>query len=384
MKNEVSSNIKQIGSITKGQKIYIEDYVITFLKYVTEKNEGKSLMFMLFGNVKKEDGEDALYISGAVEGENTVKYGAIEVFSEEEKKAAERKRARYFNDLEAVGWCYVQPGFGDFLNTDLTTYHLENFTKPYQVLYVTDPLDESRSFFRKEENSPKLRPVSGYIVYYDKNKGMHEYLLSVKKESSSEEKPKENITENVDAYLSSVLRRRRRPVKERGRFSLESIELNPKKAANLLGGLSFALLFVTLIIGGGLLKSNSRIEYIEKQINSLGKNYVELKDNVSQAQAVFANRTESADAAAEEEAPEEAPAETAAEIPEEEQAEAPEEETAESEVSYKEYTVKAGDTLIFLSNYFYGSDDRVDDIMSANNMAEGDMLIEGRTIKIPE
>ncbi|MCD8158051.1 MAG: hypothetical protein LUD77_03920 [Clostridiales bacterium] len=113
-----------------------------------------------------------------------------------------------------------------------------------------------------------------------KNKGMHEYLLSVKKEVSADEKPRENITENVDAYLSSVLRRRRRPVKEKGRFSLESIELNPKKAANLLGSLSFALLFVTLIIGGGLLKSNSRIEYIEKQINSLGKNYVEFKDNV--------------------------------------------------------------------------------------------------------
>ncbi|MCD8158052.1 MAG: hypothetical protein LUD77_03925 [Clostridiales bacterium] len=91
MNNEVSSNIKQIGSIAKGQKIYIEDYVITFLKYVTEKNEGKNLMFMLFGNVKKEDGEDALYISGAVEGENTVKYGAIEVFSEDEKKPQKEK-----------------------------------------------------------------------------------------------------------------------------------------------------------------------------------------------------------------------------------------------------------------------------------------------------
>ncbi|MCD8158049.1 MAG: hypothetical protein LUD77_03910 [Clostridiales bacterium] len=36
-----------------------------------------------------------------------------------------------------------------------------------------------------------------------------------------------------------------------------------------------------------------------------------------------------------------------------------------------------------MSNYFYSSEDRVDDIMAANNMSEGDMLIEGKTIKIP-
>lgn len=379
MLKEAKNNIKQIGSITKGQKIYIEDYVITFLKYITDKNKGKSLIFMLYGNLKQEDSEDVLYISGAVEAADTEKRGSIEVFSQAALDIAEINRIQYFSNLEAVGWCYIQPGFGDFINTDQTSYHLESFKKLYQVLYIIDPLDDSRSFFRKDENAPSLKPVGGYIIYYDKNEPMHEYLLHVKKEDSAGGAPKENLTENVDTFIGSALRRGRRPVKERkGLFSLENLEVNPQKISRLMGGLSFALLFVTLIIGGGLLKSNSRIDYIEKQISSLGKNYISLRDDVSEAQAVFAENRE-----AEEEKTDSA-AEAVTEAPTEAPTEPPTETPIASSASYREYTVKSGDTLIYLSRFFYDTADRVDDIMAANNMTEGDMLIEGKTIKIPE
>ncbi|MCD8090933.1 MAG: LysM peptidoglycan-binding domain-containing protein [Clostridiales bacterium] len=261
------------------------------------------------------------------------------------------------------------------MNTDHTTYHLENFKKPYQVLYITDPTDDSNSFFRKAENSPMLKPVSGYIIYYDKNEPMHEYLLAVKKEASSDEEPKENLTENVDTFINSTLRRHRRKVKRgislKDLFSAEKNETEEKKSSGLMGSLSFALLFVTLIIGGGLLKSNSRIEYLEKQVNSLGKSYISLRDDVTQSQEVFADSAgESVTEASSAELQTQAPAAVGAE--------------AEKTASYREYTVKPGDTLIYLSRYFYGTEDRVSDIMAANNMSEADMLIEGKTIKIPQ
>ncbi len=372
----LNSNIKQIGSIGSGGRIYIEDYVMTFFKYMEEQNRGRSLVFILLGSVKKIDGEEVLFISGAVEGNETEKFGSINVFSAEDRDEIEKKRVLYFDGLETVGWCYIQPGYGDFLNTDHVTYHLENFKETFQVLYIIDPADESNSFFRREENSPQLKPVSGYIIYYDKNEEMREYLLAVKKEAPEEAKPKENLTENVDSFINSTLRRRRRKTKKisvKDLFSFENTkpaedpEAESKKTPNLLGSLSFALLFVTLIIGGGLLKSNSRIEYLEKQVNSLGKNYIALRDDVTQSQEVFAESTP----------PE---PETEAET----QAEVPAVQSPESVPSYREYTVKSGDTLIYLSRYFYGSEDKVEDIMAANNMTEGDILIEGKTIKIPQ
>ncbi|MCD8090932.1 MAG: hypothetical protein LUD81_10025 [Clostridiales bacterium] len=101
MSAEIQNNIKQIGSITEGGKIYIEDYVMTFFKYMEEKKEGENLVFILLGNVKKIDGEEILFISGAVEAASAEKFGSINVFSAKDREEIEKKRALYFGGLRS-------------------------------------------------------------------------------------------------------------------------------------------------------------------------------------------------------------------------------------------------------------------------------------------
>lgn len=385
MENKLQANIKQIGSISKGNTIYIEDYVMTFIKYMEERQICDELIFLLLGKVKEQDGEQVLFISGAVEGSDLTRKGAISVFSPKGWEEAMKRKEKFFGELEIVGWAYVQPGYGDFLNESHTEYHLDTFKKPYQVLYITDPLDRSQAFYRRRGSGEELYPINGYFIYYDKNEPMHEYLLEVKKEAALSEPEKENMTEEVDNFIGEKLRRRFVKPKSPLNLTLPSLpKLNlkkpeqaqdPKRAAAMLGYLSFALLFVTLIIGGGLLKSNSRIEYLEKQVGSLGKNYIALRENVEsveKTQAVFAEVKESQ--ATTSEAVTEAETEV---VTEEAQA-------AETAAMYKEYTVQSGDTLLYISRFFYGTEDRVEDIMAANNMTDADVLIEGKTIKIPQ
>ena len=221
---------------------------------------------------------------------------------------------------------------------------------------------------------------------------MHDYLIDVKKEGALEDSPKENITENVDNMINVKLRGSDDEEKKKSdlfSFSklLKDIGPDIQKTTGLMSGLSFALLFVTLIIGGGLLRSNSRIAVLERQLSSLGRNYVSLREEMDvKTEEVFAAAQARADAETEavtetEEHEEQQPTTAAPQAKDEENGETAE---AAPEPSFKEYTVKSGDTLIYLSRYFYGTEDRVDDIMAANNMSEGDYLIEGKTIRIPE
>ena len=282
MENDLQTNIKQIGTISKGSKIYIEDYVMTFIKYMEDRFVCEELVFVLLGKLKKEEDEDVLFISGAIEGIDLDDSDGIKIFSDKSHKHIEDVKEKFFAGLDIEGWAYVQPGYGDFLNEAHITYHINTFTEDHHVLYITDPLDKSCAFYRRKPNSMELKPINGYFIYYDKNEPMHEYLLECKKRMSVEQ-PKENLTENVDSYINKKLRKEV-PVKKPD-FTLK----DPNKLVNLLGGISCALLFVTLIIGGGLLKSNSRIEYLEKQVNSLGENYLLLQEDFSETKAVFAS-----------------------------------------------------------------------------------------------
>ena len=71
-------NIRQIGQISGNQKIYLEDYVITYLRQILTPDENMRVM-ILYGH--KEMIEDELYwfVNGAVEAESVYLYGAYRV-----------------------------------------------------------------------------------------------------------------------------------------------------------------------------------------------------------------------------------------------------------------------------------------------------------------
>lgn len=62
-------NIRQIGQISGNQKIYLEDYVITYLRQILTPDENMRVM-ILYGH--KEMIEDELYwfVNGAVEAQH--------------------------------------------------------------------------------------------------------------------------------------------------------------------------------------------------------------------------------------------------------------------------------------------------------------------------
>ena len=178
------TNIKQIGSIGDGLRIYIEDYVCTFLhQYAEAGGYGERLAFLV-GRQLVIDGQPILFINGAIHGKHVEENDGFMRFTEKSRDYAEAMLDEHFPMMEIVGWMQSQPSYGTYLNQHYATYHLRQFRKAYQVMYVLDPIERSNAFYIQDPDaltpSDRLAETSGYFIYFEKNLNMHEYMLANK------------------------------------------------------------------------------------------------------------------------------------------------------------------------------------------------------------
>ena len=134
------TNIKQIGSIGDGLRIYVEDYVCTYLFQYAESAGYDERIALLVGRHMVIDGQPILFINGAIQGEHVEETDGVLRFTDKSGSHANEMLARYFEGMEIVGWMQSQPSYGVYLNQHYAAYHMREFTKTNQVLFVMDPL----------------------------------------------------------------------------------------------------------------------------------------------------------------------------------------------------------------------------------------------------
>ena len=411
-KFELPANIKQIGTIDGSLRIYVEDYVATFVQQYTQSAGSSERLAFLIGKYANIDSQPVLFISGAIEGKYCLEERGCMEFSDKSREYMLDTMDRYFSSLEIVGWVQSQPGYGTYLNSKYHNYHLENFKKDFQVLLVTDPIQRLSSFFVYNDNS-ELAESPGYFIYYDKNKAMHEYMVDHKTQSfalsKKEDKPeKEDIAKEekgqpanrtfpLRSAASSLpyTARSRTAVAIRGSRNSSG---NSQRIINMLTGLCAVMFLVSFIMGAGLLKSDDRINMLEQNISALNTAYRNLASSSEQAAAAFAPgenssssgglvvtengnkllETENAKAAEAAFAPSsnEAPAAASSEAVQAQPA-------APLEIP-ETYTVQQGDSLTGISQKFYGTREMVEKIMEANSIADPDKIFFGKILIMPK
>ena len=308
------SNIKQIGSIGDGQRIYMEDYVCTFLQQYAESAGFEERLAFLVGRHMVIDGQSFLFVGGAIHGKFVEKYEGHLRFSEKSVTYAEEMLEEHFAGMEIVGWMQSQPSYGTYLNQYYGAYHLRQFRKEHQVLFVMDPLERTNAFYTANPvaltPADRLSEISGYFIYYEKNTNMHEYMLANKAVDYTTKPPtmveltpleyatdkinktdteegkfllpgEEELDENEDRVEGRfsfggmpreknsddperVIRRHQAAKDRRGRIVMEQ-----KRATNLLAGLCAVLFVVTFVMGVGLIRSQDRIERMEGEMRQL-------------------------------------------------------------------------------------------------------------------
>lgn len=383
-------NIKQIGSVDENLKIYMEDFVFSFLQQYSKQSKGDEALAVLIGEFNKIDNNKILFINGAIKGEHCITENGILKLSEKSFEYIEKEIDKYFTGKEIVGWFYSQPGFSDYINDEYINYHKEIFKKPYQVFFLNDPTENFYNFYKYNNNT--LQSIKGFIIYYEKNDAMNEYILA--NNSSSINIEKEKFKEKDERLME--IKRKNSP-KNKG---LDE----QKKMANVFGSLSAVLFLVCFIMGAGLIQNDDRISELETKLLKLDESYKyvlsQFKDD--NVQSVFAegNSNNSTQMNSETKTSLETLTEntinknTSEIITENDTENTSKTITTEntSEITttsknlkdnYKTYEVKDGDSLEAISKKFYGSRNKINDIMEVNKIDDPNKIYSGMILKLP-
>ena len=175
---KLPKNIRQVGERDQGVKLYIEDYVNTYLKRLYPAGGQDLRVGLLLGEIRTEEGIPFLFIDGALEMEQVTREGEKVEFTEEAWKKAYQVMEQMFPHRSVQGWflcgapgCALSP-------LDYWKQHGQYFSGKNQLMYLNSGLEgEEAIYTASEDGFYKLR---GYSIYYERNQMMQDYMVSRK------------------------------------------------------------------------------------------------------------------------------------------------------------------------------------------------------------
>ena len=69
---QLPTNVKQVGSISDGSRIYMEDYACTYIEQYAASEPSKEKIAVLIGKTMTVDNETVIFVSGVLQGKYTM------------------------------------------------------------------------------------------------------------------------------------------------------------------------------------------------------------------------------------------------------------------------------------------------------------------------
>lgn len=344
---ELPKNIRQIGIPKGNRRIYIEDYVMTYLKQLANPNSSYARGAILVGECIKNQYGTVVYVSGALAAQNLELDLEETSFDGETWSYIYQEVKHYFPDLEVVGWFLSRMGFSTEVNDVIVKLHMDNFAGPDKVLFIMDSLEGEEAFYMMEGEG--LHRQGGYFIYYARNEEMQNFMI--------ESKSNENVIceDEVEQKDEAVIKNYRKIMEERARSA--RIERTNGRLSFVCGILTVAVLG----LGVAVLSNYRMLEKIQYQI----------------AQSDIFEGQKSEDAMANVEGDYRIDVTTNQAMSNAESTSIP------ASPFPKYYVVQRGDTLSSISFKMYNSVGHVAELMAANELGEADDIQEGDRILIP-
>lgn len=379
---DLPKNITQIGETNRNCKIYVEDYVISYIKQLNGHALDKELAVALYGVRKEEAGITYLFFYGA----SKLNFLQRETrhLSQAVLQEAEKTRRKYFGEYEFLGY--------RMLNGEM----VEGFHVYEQGV---------------------CRYIAGYAQFYEKNDCMLQFMLAERQEV----KPEEFNQEKYDVVKRRQEERRNKSEMQQGRArSNNNIRRMPKSPELKLKQMKMtaAAVFVLLCVAGfATMNGGEKLDELQVAARQMiddmttqqlpdavevtngnvqvGTIVAEdkltdaiLKENEAAAESALISVPETADNTSE---PDSTPEPTPTPTPEPTPTPTPEptptptpEPTPTPTPEPVSYTIQRGDTLIGICLSRYGSDARVAEICSLNNIVNPDDIKVGEKILLPQ
>lgn len=234
---KLPKNIRQIGERDPVLKLYVEDYVNTYLRRLYPTGGQDLRVGLLLGENREEDGVPYLFVDGALEIEGASIGGEKVEFSEELWKKAYRDMEQMFPRRIVLGWFLCGAPGAMLSPLNYWKQHGTYFSGKNQLMYVNSGLEgEEAVYTASEDGFYKLR---GYNIYYEKNQMMQDYMVSRKDARRIESQTRDGVIRDF-------------------RKKMEENQVKAGKRRSLTGTLGTACGVLSLVVlAGGVVMVNN-------------------------------------------------------------------------------------------------------------------------------
>lgn len=346
-------NIRQIGNPTGNKRIYIEDYVMTYLNQLANPNSTYARGAILVGETVKGERGEVLFISGALPAQNLELDLEVTTFDGETWSLIYQEVKTHFPDLQVVGWFLSRMGFSTMVNDMIVQLHMDNFAGEDKVLYIMDALEGEEAFYMTEGDY--LRRQSGYYVYYARNEAMQNFMIGTKTDVE------ENEPGEVEKKDEAVIRNYKKIMDEKAKHA------KAERMNRVLYGMCSGLSVAVLALGIAVFSNYQMLEKMENKLMASGV-FAMGQEDYGEYEVTFGKSER----------------ENRQPVVEEKTAVANISKVKETSTALPNYyVVQNGDTLSSISFKMYNSVGYVTELMEANGFGEADEIHEGDRIVIP-
>ena len=402
---KLPKNIRQIGNPEDSCKIYMEDYVYTYLHPTAEEEKKSKKVCVLLGKIIR-DTKKYIFIDGAMAIEPLQDVTSLPEFTDEIWEYIFKQMKLYFDDLEIVGWSITTSFWPLHLLREFENLHRRYFEGNEKVMLLMDMDDSDEKFYRLQNGN--MSGQNGYYIYYERNDTMQNFMVQKYQKVEKE-------TEEGGSTDGAVINYRRmlEEKKEQGETKAEH---------SILYAAGILTVMAACVIGVCTINNYEKMENMQAAIQVLSDSVAydtteestqtvkvqniesEIKPLQEQNQSADAaataqdtsiaetaqtsqaeTPTTGTDAAAQDVAQAAQPADTAqpaADVP----AEAPEAQALSEAQTYLlqgYYVVQSGDNLALISQKIYQNTNMIAALCEKNGIADENTIYVGQKLLLP-
>ena len=373
--SRMPENIRQMGEIGDGLRVYMEDYVMTYIRKVFNEKQENAIVILL-GKRGKEDASGCEFIYGVVPVDCNIMEGTKELTTEKWNKIY-REMHENFPGAQMLGWGCGVSMWNSRIDTVVQQIQQKFFSEDDKVLFVADISEREEKMFLWKQG--ELVAQKGFVIYYEKNPQMQDYMLKDQDTHSFEENYEDDVTVN----MRHVINRNEEKAGRKNKF--------------ISYGIGVAALAVIALGTGFMIKNMTKIDNLQQSVDVM-KEYFDNQSNASKtsrkenvtdkeketetASKASVSAKKQSDEKTQENVKEEVSGAGASQrIRNKADLQSP---AGNVEIINESYIVRKGDTLSQIVWRQYHSFKYIKKVMKDNNIKNSDEIYEGDCIMLPD
>lgn len=253
MERQLPKNVRQIGNVSDNPKIYVEDYVDTYLNQLREKAREQPVGVILTGELLKLEDENAVFVSGAVQMKEVKTNGNDIKITDEIMKEAKEEAARFFPECRIVGWGIIEDGSPMSRNREIKRIQEKEFAEEWNLFLWKNAREQEEVFYAYKFG--EIMQMGGHYIYYEKNPEMLHYM-------ERENNRHVHIVEQED---DRVVRNIRGIMEEKEKFRTKK----KQKEVHMGYGIAAVTALIVVFAFVVLMQNQSALNQVKQQLNTI-------------------------------------------------------------------------------------------------------------------